>query len=246
MTYDLDDKVVIVTGAARGIGYECARLFSDHGAMVIAIDLNPSVKDLTSMKILEPIVMDVSDEDQVKEYIDDISRRYGRIDILVNNAGITMNKSLTETRSEDWDKVLNTNAKGYFLNTRAVLPIMQKQTSGVITNVSSIVGSVGMELTTAYAASKGAINQLTRVTAIENGTFGIRANAVAPGVVETDILEGIVPNSKETLASYGDSHLLGRVARPSEIAEVIVYLSSPKASTITGAIIAADGGYTTG
>jgi len=115
---------------------------------------------------------------------------------------------------------------------------------GAIVNVASIVSAVGMKDTAVYAASKGAITQLTKVVAVEYGDRGIRANAVAPGVVETDILEGIVENSKATIASYGGAHPIGRVAQPIDIAEVIAFLASPASSFITGALVMADGGYT--
>jgi NAD(P)-dependent dehydrogenase (short-subunit alcohol dehydrogenase family) len=243
--YELKDKVAIVTGAARGIGFHTVKILAANGAKVFAVDMNEKVLELAILENVVSHIANAAEENAVEAYVKQAQQQFGTVDILVNNAGITLNIPLIETQLKDWDKALNTNARGYFLNTRAVLPIMQKSKSGAIVNVSSIVGTVGMELTTAYAASKGAINQLTKVTAIESGKFGIRANAVAPGVVETDILEGIVENSKETLASYGGSHLLGRVSQPEEIAEVIVFLCSPKSSAITGAIIAADGGYTT-
>jgi NAD(P)-dependent dehydrogenase (short-subunit alcohol dehydrogenase family) len=116
--------------------------------------------------------------------------------------------------------------------------------SGVIVNVASIVAAVGMKDTAAYAASKGAIAQLTKVIAVEYGDRGIRANAVAPGVVETDILEGIVEDSRATLAGYGGAHPIGRVGQASEIAEVIAFLASPASSFMSGALVMADGGYT--
>jgi NAD(P)-dependent dehydrogenase (short-subunit alcohol dehydrogenase family) len=121
---------------------------------------------------------------------------------------------------------------------------MLERGSGAIVNVASIVSVVGMAKTAAYAASKGAIAQLTKVIAVEYGGQGIRANAVAPGVIETGILEGIVEDSRATLASYGHLHPIGRVGQPKEIAEVIAFLASPRASFITGAIVMADGGYT--
>ena len=142
------------------------------------------------------------------------------------------------------------NARGTFLMSREALRVMtQRQPEahgerGVIVNVVSIVAAVGMKETAVYAASKGAITQLTKVVAVEFGGQGIRANALAPGVVETDILEGIVENSRQTLASYGHVHALGRVAQPEEIAEAIAFLASPAVSFITGALVMADGGYT--
>lgn len=138
--------------------------------------------------------------------------RFGALDILVNNAGRTMNKALIDMSVRDWDDIMAINARGNFLNSREAVKAMISQGGGVIANVTSIVASVGMKDVAVYAALKGAIAQLTKVIAVEYGDRGIRANAVAPGVVETDILEGIVEDSKATLASYGGVHPIGRVA----------------------------------
>ncbi|WP_312407282.1 SDR family oxidoreductase [Rhizobium sp.] len=171
-------------------------------------------------------------------------QRFGSIDILVNNAGRTMNKPLIDMSAADWDAIMAINARGNFLHSREAVRAMIGMGGGAIVNVASIVSAVGMKDTAVYAASKGAITQLTKVVAVEYGDRGIRANAVAPGVVETDILEGIVENSKVTLASYGGAHPIGRVAQPIDIAEVIAFLASPASSFITGALVMADGGYT--
>jgi NAD(P)-dependent dehydrogenase (short-subunit alcohol dehydrogenase family) len=144
----------------------------------------------------------------------------------------------------DWDGIMSVNARGNFLQSREAIRTMIAGGSGVIVNVASIVAAVGMKDTAAYAASKGAIAQLTKVIAVEYGDRGIRANAVAPGVVETDILEGIVEDSRATLAGYGGAHPIGRVGQASEIAEVIAFLASPASSFMSGALVMADGGYT--
>ncbi|VVT46933.1 3-oxoacyl-[acyl-carrier protein] reductase (EC [Kosakonia radicincitans] len=166
------------------------------------------------------------------------------MDILINNAGKTLNKLATETSVEEWDSIMTINARGYFLLSRESLKVMQPRRQGAIVNVASVVSMVGMKTTAAYSASKGAIAQLTKVLALEAAEYGIRVNAVAPGVVETNILSGIVEDSRATLASYGHVHPLGRVAQPKEIAEAIIWLASPKASFVTGTVLMADGGYT--
>ena len=171
-------------------------------------------------------------------------KRFGGLDILVNNAGRTLNAPLLETSVADWDAIMTVNARGTFLHSREAVRAMLPRGGGVIVSVVSIVSVVGMKETAAYAASKGAIAQLTKVIAVEYGARGIRANAVAPGVVETDILEGIVEDSRATLASYGDVHPIGRVAQPMEIAEVIAFLAAPASDFMTGALVLADGGYT--
>ena len=171
-------------------------------------------------------------------------KRFGRVDILVNNAGRTLNAPMIETSVADWNAIMTVNARSNFLHSREAVRAMLPRGGGVIVSVVSIVSVVGMKDTAAYAASKGAIAQLTKVIAVEYGARGIRANAVVPGVVETDILEGIVEDSRATLASYGGAHPIGRVAQPMEIAEVIAFLAAPASSFMTGALVMADGGYT--
>ena len=173
------------------------------------------------------------------------TERFGRLDILVNNAGRTLNKPLLDTSVEEWDAILATNARGNFVHSREAVRVMAAGGGGAIVSVVSVVASVAMKELAAYAASKGAITQLTKVIAVEYGAHGIRANAVAPGVVETDILQSTgIEDSRRTLAGYGDAHPIGRVAQASEIAEVIAFLASPASSFMTGALVMADGGYT--
>ena len=172
------------------------------------------------------------------------TERFGGLDILVNNAGRTLNKPLLDTGVDDWDAIMAVNARGNFLHAREAVRAIKERGGGAIVNVASVVATVAMKELAAYAASKSAIAQLTKVIAVEHDYDGIRANAVGVGVVETDILEGIVDDSRATLASYGDAHPIGRVAKPEEIAEVIAFLAAPASSFITGALVMADGGYT--
>jgi NAD(P)-dependent dehydrogenase (short-subunit alcohol dehydrogenase family) len=239
----LEGKVAIVTGAARGIGRATVELFLAEGALVIASDIRASVHELAG-ECVRTHVGDIADEVCAQRTVALALEHFGRLDALVNNAGRTLNAPAVETSADDWDSVMRVNARGTFLHCREALRVMAPQGSGTIVNVASVVSVVGMPQTAAYAASKGAIAQLTRVLALEHGAQGIRVNAVCPGVVETDILEGIVPDSRATLASYGSAHPLGRVATPQEIAEVIVWAASPRASFVTGALLMADGGYT--
>ena len=242
-SWSLGGKVAIVTGAARGIGRETVKLMRQRGAFVVATDKNPSVHDLAGSGIAT-LEGDVSMEETAVRTIALAKERFGSVDILINNAGRTMNRPLIEMSTADWDEVMTVNARGNFLHAREALKVMVEQASGTIVNVASIVSVVAMKDTAVYAASKGAIAQLTKVIAVEYGSQGIRANAVAPGVVETDILEGIVADSRVTLASYGDVHPLGRVAQPVDIAEIIAFLSAPASAFMTGALVMADGGYT--
>ncbi|MBB2931981.1 SDR family NAD(P)-dependent oxidoreductase [Paraburkholderia silvatlantica] len=243
-TLGLDGKIAVVTGAAGDIGRATVALLRAHGMRVVAEDLNPAVTDLAESGYVVPLIGDVSEEETARAAVECSLRDFGQLDVLVNNAGRTLNKTVLDTSVDEWDAILATNARGNFLHSREALRVMAKQRSGTIVSVASIVSSVGMPDLAAYAASKGAIAQLTKVLAVEYGKLGIRVNAVAPGVVETNILAGIVEDSRATLASYGHLHPLGRVAQPAEIADVIAWLASPRASFVTGALIMADGGYT--
>ena len=242
-SWNLAGKVAVVTGAARGIGRETAGLLRARGARVVASDRNELVHDLAADGVAT-ITGDVSEEDTARRTMALALDRFGCVDILVNNAGRTMNRPLIDMSVDDWDGIMTVNARGNFLHSREALRVMLDRGSGAIVNVVSVVSVVGMKDTAAYAASKGAIAQLTKVIAVEYGDRGIRANAVAPGVVETDILEGIVEDSRESLRGHASAHPIGRIGRADEIAEVIAFLASPASSFMTGALVMADGGYT--
>ena len=243
-SWNLDGQVAVVTGAARGIDRATAELLRARGACVVASDMSDAVHGLEGDGTAT-LTGDVGDEETARRTVALALDRFGRLDILVNNAGRTLDKPLTETSAADWDAVMSTNARGSFLHAREAVRVMSSNGGGAIVAVVSVVAQVAMKNLAAYAASKGAITQLVKVIAAEYGAQGIRANAVAPGVVETDILRSAgVENSRATLATYGDAHPIGRVAQPSEIAEVIAFLASPASSFMTGALVMADGGYT--
>jgi NAD(P)-dependent dehydrogenase (short-subunit alcohol dehydrogenase family) len=243
MTRTFEDKVAVVTGAARGIGRATAVMLRERGARVVATDLRATVHELAQDGIIT-LTGDIAEEETARRSIELALKTFGGLDILVNNAGRTMNRPLVDMRVEDWDAVMAVNARGTFLHAREAVRAMIMGNGGVIVNVASLVAQVAMKDTAVYAASKGAIAQLTKVIAVEYGDRGVRANAVAPGVIETDILEGIVEDSRATLASYGPAHPLGRVGQPEDIAEVIAFLASPASSFTTGTMVMADGGYT--
>lgn len=240
----LGGRVAIVTGAAGDIGRETVKLLVEQGAKVVAEDLRSSVRELESPGCVVAVEGDVADERVAARAVTAARDVFGGLDILVNNAGRTLKKSVLEMTVSEWDGMMQTNARGCFVQSRAALGAMVDGGGGAIVNVASIVSLVGMPGLAAYAASKGAIAQLTKVLAIDFGKKNIRVNAVAPGVVETGILDQIDPNGRQTLISAGPAHALGRVAQPAEVANVIAFLASSRSSFITGAIVLADGGYT--
>lgn len=241
--YDLTGKVAVVTGGARGIGHATATLLRERGAQIVVTDLADTVAELQSDG-MATLVGDVSDEAFARRTTDHALERFGRLDILVNNAGRTLNKTLTETSVEDFDGIMATNARGNFVQAREAFRVMAENGGGAIVSIASISSIVAFETQAAYASSKGAIAQLARVIALEGGPLGIRSNAVLPGVVDTDIMEGVVEDGREMLASFGDQHPIGRIGRPEEIAEAVAFLASPASSFITGALLAVDGGWT--
>ncbi|MBP2300576.1 SDR family NAD(P)-dependent oxidoreductase [Azospirillum picis] len=243
MKQALENRIALVTGAARGIGRATAMTLRARGALVVATDISETVHELSSDGIVT-LTGDIALEETARRSVALALERFGGLDILVNNAGRTMNRPLIDMTIEDWDSVMSVNARGTFLHAREAVRAMIAGNGGAIVNVASIVAQVAMKDTAAYAASKGAIAQLTKVIAVEYGDRNVRANAVAPGVVETDILEDIVPDSRATLASYGPAHPLGRVGQPQEIAEVIAFLASPASAFMTGSLVTVDGGFT--
>ena len=241
-SWNLQDKVAVVTGAARGIGQTAAMLLHERGARIVATDISDAVHELVSEDIAT-LVGDVASEETAQRTMALALERFGRLDILVNNAGRTLNRPLVDTTVDDWDAILAINARGNFLHAREAMKVMAD--GGAIVSVASVSSVVAFKTQAAYAASKGAVAQLTRVIALEGGERGIRSNAVAAGVIDTDIMDGVVDgDGRAMLRSFGHLHPLGRIGQPEEIAEVIAFLASPASSFITGAILMADGGWT--
>ncbi|WP_031465301.1 SDR family NAD(P)-dependent oxidoreductase [Sciscionella sediminilitoris] len=240
---DLTGKVAVVTGAAQGIGNACARLLAARGAKLVVTDRADSVREQETADVAT-LVGDVAEEDTARDTMALAVERFGGLDILVNNAGQTLNKPVTETSLADFDRIMRVNAQGNFVQAREAFRVMRDTGGGAIVSVASVSALVAFETQTAYAASKGALVQLARVLAIEGGAHGIRSNAVIPGVIDTDIMDGVVENGREMLASFGPAHPLGRIGEPGEVAEAVAFLAAPASGFVTGALLAVDGGWT--
>lgn len=243
----LEGKVAIVTGASRGIGFAVAKAYACEGARVAVCGsreetAQKAVQELQKLcpgAQLLPVGVDVSDGEAIRAMVARVMERWGKIDILVNNAGVTGAKPVFDMTDEDFESMIDINLTGPFKCTREVAKVM-KQTGGCIINTSSLVGTYASRMQTAYVASKFGINGLTKACARELGPYGIRVNAVAPGVVQTDMVAQSVDG--QMLAALKGMTPLGRVAQPDELAGAYVYLASDAASFTTGAILAVDGG----
>ena len=233
-------KIVVITGGSSGMGAASARLFAQQGDTVIVVDLNGTESD-------NVIAGDVSDSSFCEATIDRIVGERGRIDVLVNAAGTIHRADAGGTSDADWDRVMSVNVNGTFFMSRAAVRHMALAGGGAIVNFGSIWGGVGAAGVTAYCVSKGAVHQLTRAMALDHAHHGIRINAVAPGEVNTPMLasQRATPPSAADLQAMAEATIpLKRLAEPTEIAEMVVFLASDRASYMTGAIVPVDGGYT--
>jgi NAD(P)-dependent dehydrogenase (short-subunit alcohol dehydrogenase family) len=245
---DFAGKVVLVTGAASGMGAATAREFSAAGARVLVVDRNAelAVQVASDISADPPLIGDVSDSAFCKQAVATAVERYGRLDILVNAAGIIVRADGPGTTDEQWQRIMNVNVNGVFYMSRAAVAVMKEQGSGTIVNFGSIWGEVGAAGVMAYCASKGAVHQITRAMALDHVKDGIRINAVCPGEVNTPMLtsERSAPVTPEMMQALADSVPMGRLAAPVEIARVVLFLSSDAASYMTGAMVNVDAGFT--
>lgn len=247
MNITLNDKVAIVTGGTRGIGFAMIKAFVEAGAKVViwGSRIETAESALEKLKGLYPdceamaMAPVLTDQKQVQEAMDEVVRRYGRIDILVNNAGISQNIPLENYTAEDLDKVMDINIRAVFICCKSVAAHMKNIGGGCIINTSSIVSVYGQGLGCMYPASKSAVNGLTRSLSRELGRYGIRVNAIAPGVTRTDMVAAL-PESM--VAPLLQKIPLARMGEAEDIANAALFLASDMASYITGAVIPVDGG----
>jgi NAD(P)-dependent dehydrogenase (short-subunit alcohol dehydrogenase family) len=240
---DFKNRTVVITGAAKGIGAACAELFFTEGANVVLLDTAKNESGIDD-KRWHFINCDVAVEKEVKDAMDHAALIFGRIDILVNNAGIQRYGTVVETTAEEWDHVFNVNLKSQFLCAKYVIPFLQKNRTGVIINVASVQAFLSQKRVAAYTAAKSAILGLTRSIAIDYAPQ-IRCVAVCPGTIDTPMLRDAInlsPDPGEVMQECVDMHLAGRIGKPEEVAELVLFLSSEKASFITGQAIRIDGG----
>ncbi|KAF5075714.1 SDR family NAD(P)-dependent oxidoreductase [Oscillibacter ruminantium] len=243
----LENKVAVITGASRGIGFSVAEAFVREGAKIALCGSRQESAESAAAKLLQtypnaeilPVGVDVTDSGAISDMVSRVVDKWGYIDVLVNNAGVTSAKQLFDMTDEDFDSVIRINLSGPFKCTREVAKIM-RQRGGSIINTSSMVGTYGGKMQSAYSSSKFGINGLTKSCAKELGAYGVRVNAVAPGVVATDMMKNSV--NEQMLSGLKQITPLGRAGEPKELAGAYVYLASDEASFTTGTILHVDGG----
>lgn len=240
----LKDKVAIITGGTRGIGFETAKIFLENKAKVVILgSREESVKKaLDELKKsgfkADGFWPNLSNYKEIEKMVESVLKKYGRIDILVNNAGISAKGPIEETNVEDFEKILDLNVQAVFRMTKAVVPTMKEQGNGVILNTSSMVSIYGQPSGVGYPASKFAVNGITKSLARELAPAGIRVDAVAPGIILTDMMKGV---PEEMIAPLIKTIPLGRIGEPRDIANAFLFLASDLASYITGEVLSVDG-----
>jgi 3-oxoacyl-[acyl-carrier protein] reductase len=240
----LKDKVAIITGSGRGIGFDIARKFLQNGVKLVLSDISRELLDDAQKKLesegeVFSIPCNVTDSSAVEKLITETVSHFGSLDIVVNNAGVTKDSLLLRMKEEDWDFVLNVNLKGAFLVTQAAAKIMIKQRSGRIINMASVVGLMGNPGQTNYSSSKAGLLGLTKSSAKELAGRGITVNAIAPGYIQTEMTANL---PEKAIQAFLDQIPLKRAGTPDDIANAALFLASDLAAYITGQVIQVDGG----
>ena len=243
----LDGKVAIISGGARGMGAAEARLFAGEGASVVIGDVLVEDGRRIEAELNEAggralfVTLDVTSEEDWKNAVVQAVQRFRKLDVLVNNAGIYRTVPIEETTLEEWNEVMSVNATGVFLGTRYAIPEMRKAGGGSIVNISSTAGLVGSGRGSAYGVSKGGVRLLTKYTAIQHASEGIRANSVHPGPIDTDMIAENISNPKGLAASIARVPL-GRIGTIEDVIKGVLFLASDESSYVTGSELVIDGG----
>lgn len=245
---DLNGKVALITGAGSGIGEACALLFAKHGAKLVLTDVDSAGLERVAAAVKAggaqaiSVRNDVAVAAECEAAVAAAMKTYGRLDVAVNNAGIGGPAAPTgEYPLDGWEKVIGVNLNGVFYGMRYQIPAMLKSGGGSIINIASILGQVGFAYSSAYVAAKHGVVGLTKNAAIEYAAQGIRVNSVGPGFIKTPLLDKNL--SEEQMAGIAALHPIGRLGRAEEVAELVLWLASDKASFVTGSYHAVDGGY---
>jgi NAD(P)-dependent dehydrogenase (short-subunit alcohol dehydrogenase family) len=246
----LKDKVAIVTGASKGIGKGIAERYSQEGARVVITSRSMDLLASIAEEIRGggghalPLSMDVRKPESIQEAVDKTIEEYGRLDIMVNNAGISMAHPSEDLSPQDWTNAIETDLSGVFYGCQCAAKQMMRQDGGCIINNTSMYGLVAAPMRAAYCASKAGANMLTKVLAIEWADKNIRVNAIAPGYIRTELVQGIIDKGILDVAAIEKRTPRGRMGDVKDLMEIAVYLASDEASFMTGSIITIDGGWT--
>jgi NAD(P)-dependent dehydrogenase (short-subunit alcohol dehydrogenase family) len=245
----LEGKVAIVTGGGSGFGKATSILFAKEGAKVAVVDYNEDGARKTAEEIKNAggeaiyVKADVSKEEDVKRFVEETVKAFGKLDIIFNNAGIYVPGNAEEQKTEDWDRIIDVNLRGVFFGCKYAIPEMKKNGGGVIINTASAAALIGFPEGIAYAASKGGIVALTRAVAVDYAKAGIRANVICPGTSETPITQQLLADEQFRQAFLAPIPM-GRFGQPDDIAKAALFLASDLSSYITGATLPVDGGWT--